>query len=188
MALAKRDKRALILGGVLLAIIAAYFGMIEPATRAYADLTERHSTTANKLAMTRREGQKRAYMNERVKTWEVKAGTLSPPKPYGEAITTIGSQIIAAAQTCEVELQGAIPTAPSPWPDDAQLERSLINVDALADWERIFKLIAALYRIDGVLSIEQMDLTSGERGKLKVRLSISIFLQAAPAGGDKWAS
>ncbi len=188
MALTPRDKRALTVGGAAIAIMALYFGVIEPAAYAYGELTHRHSTVANRLAMSRRDAQKREYMSERVRTWEAKAGTLSPPKPYGEAITTIGSQIVAAAQSCEVELQGEIPTAATPWPEDSQLQQAIINVDAQSDWEKIFKFIAALYHIDGVLSVEQMDLNMGERGKLKVRLGVSIFIQAAPAGGGSWAS
>jgi hypothetical protein len=63
----------------------------------------------------------------------------------------------------------------------------MFNMDAQSEWEKLFRFMAALYRIEGVLSIEQMDLTTGDRGRLKLRLSLSLLSQAAPAGGDAWS-
>ncbi len=190
MALSTRDKRALYFGGAALALIGLYFGVIEPTYHAYSDLAGRHESAANRLAAARREQQKNAYAEERIKEWESKAGLLTPPKLYGEAITSVGSQIIAAAQSSNVELAASTPAAATPWPEDSQLEQALINIDAQAEWENVFKFISALYRIEGVLSVEQMDLGTVEPkrdNKLKLRLAVSILLQAAPNRGGRWA-
>lgn len=188
MEMTARDQRAIILGGAALGLLALYAGVIEPSAKAHDVMMRSHAAAAQQLAGKRREQQKQAYEVEQIKQWEAKAGTLAAPKPHSETITRVGSEIIGAAQSSGVELQSATPGQPTLWPEDASLEQCLVSIEAKADWENAFKFVAALYRIDGVLSVEQMELSSGDKkggGKLTLRLSVSLLFQARPAGGAR---
>jgi hypothetical protein len=78
---------------------------------------------------------------------------------------------------------------------------------AEAGWENVFKFIAALYRIPGLLSVEQMDLTvaagapgggppgmppgmggaPGQPGRLGTRLTASVLVAANPRSEERGA-
>ena len=81
-------------------------------------------------------------------------------------------------------------TGAKAWPENPSLEIASINIDAEAGWENVFKFVAALYRIPGVLSVERMDLPgkSKKGGKLTLRLTVSVLIKAAPRDEDRWAS
>src|SRR4029078_94748 len=139
-----------------------------------------HDLAASNLAHRLAQRQKRVYQSQQVIAWEQKWNKLSSPKPYNEGVTTGGSEIVAASQSSGAQLQGATPGAPSPWPDDPQLQQSIFQIEAKANWENVFKFIAALYRIDGVVSVENLDLTGGDaksQGMMNLRLSVSVLLQ-----------
>ncbi len=205
MALSERDRKALVSGGVALGAIGLYVLLIEPLARAYADLVADHERLASKVARSVHVNRKAAYFAEQLAEYEQIAGELSPPKPYDEQITTIGEQIIAAAQKSGVQLRGSTPTAPVPWAEDPTLEMALFRIDAQAGWENVFKFIASVCRIPGVLSVEQLDLSGGPKkggskgpkargparpggnGKITMRLTVSV-LAAAPAKSEiLWA-
>ncbi|MCK4342714.1 MAG: type II secretion system protein M [Phycisphaerae bacterium] len=200
MALNARDRRALILGGVGLGLLALYFGLLEPAAKAYDDLAAEHERLAGQVARTLHNNQKAEYYAERLKEYEQTAGELVQPKPYDEQITTIGEQIMTAAQKSGLQLRSSTPSAAAPWGDDPALELATFQIDAEVawpnamasrpGWENVFKFIGNLYRIPGVLSVERLDLT-GELmkgkpndpnvgGKISVRLTVSV-LAAAPS-------
>ncbi len=191
MAISARDRRALIVGGAAIALIAVYVKIVEPAWTRYDRMVSDHATASLRLAQGVYDRQKQAHQREQVREWEEKSGPLGAPKPYAEGITAIGSQIVAAGQSGGVELQGTTPGAGTPWVDDPQLQQSIIQIEGKADWENVFKFIAALYRIEGVLSVEQMDLSVSDPkkpGKLNLRLNVSVLLQGEKGGGVKWAS
>jgi hypothetical protein len=60
-----------------------------------------------------------------------------------------------------------------------------VLLEADADFEPVFKFIDALYRIDGVLSVENLDLTGDPKkgGKVHVRLTISVLVKSRQTGG-----
>ena len=113
-----------------------------------------------------------------------------PTKRYSEQITTVGEQIVAAAQKNGVQLKGTTPSAVRAWPPDPTLQLAPVLIEADADFEPVFKFIDALYRIDGVLSVESLDLTGDPKkgGKLKMRLTISVLVKSQQTGGARWAS
>ncbi len=187
MALSERDRRALILGGAALGIIAAYLLVVKPLVNGYHGLLREHDAVAQAAARKVYEQRKADYLTAAVKEWEDKAGTLSPPKPYSEQITAVGERIVAAAQESGVQLQGTTPSAASAWPGDGQVSQATMQIEAQSNWESVFKFVAALYRIPGVVSVETMDLT-GEKGgeKLKLRLGVSVLV--APVSEKRWAS
>ena len=188
MALSERDRRALIVGGAALLVLALYFGVVEPVGGGYQHMVKDHDSTAARLARVLSDRQRRVYRLEQVRDWEAKTGPLGAPKPHDQAISTVGSAIVAAAQSNNIELQGATPGAATPWGPDPQLLQSIVQIDAKSEWENVFKFIAALYKIDGVLSVEQMDLSGDPKnpGKLSLKLGVSVLLQGDAAGGGKW--
>ena len=103
-------------------------------------------------------------------------------------MTAVSERVVAAATESGLKLQGAAPGAPVAWEDDASLQRASILIDAEADWEKVFKFIAALYRSEGVLSVEQMELSSKKDGKLTVKLTVSFLLQSTVEGRNPWTS
>jgi type II secretory pathway component PulM len=212
MALSARDRRAAILGSVGLGLIGLYLLAIEPLAKAYEDLVSDHERLAAKVARTIRDNRKAEYFAERLADYEQTAGELSPPRPYDEQITTVGEQITAAAQQSGIQLQGFTPTSAVPWGEDPALELALFHIDAqtswqqvtraAASWENVFKFIASLYRIPGVLSIERLDLSSvaskggpseggpdgpGKGGKITLRLTVSVLVKAASKNEGPWA-
>jgi len=192
MEISERDKRALKLGGLGLGIIAAYFLVVEPLISSYDGLVADHKVLAAKVKRVIYENRKTKYLIERIAECEEKSGELLPPKPYSEQITTVGDKITTAAQKTGVEMKNSTRTAAKPWPDDPTLEMALIHVDAQAGWENVFKFIGELYRIPGVLSVEQMNLSSGPKkgGKITLTLTVSVLVQASPEGKQgrqQWA-
>ena len=194
MNISSRDRRAIILGGAAVGSIVLYFFAIEPAINGYLGMLNAHKTAAENVKHAVRDARQLASFQSQIKDWETKAGPLVPTKTYSEQITTIGSRILTAAGESGVQLQGATPTTPTPWVDPSslktpgmpavdKLEQALVNVDAQGDWESVFKFVAALYHIEGVLSVEQMDLNNdGKGGPIKIRLSVSVLMKASSEG------
>jgi hypothetical protein len=191
MEISPRDRRALVMGVCALAVIVLYFAVLEPVWGWYDRMADAHATAALRLGQAVYDRQKQVHQREQVREWEAVSGSLGAPKLYAEGMTYIGAQIIAAGQSSGVELQGTSPGAGAPWVEDPRLQQSVIQIDGKADWENVFKFITALYRIEGVLSVEQMDLSISDPkkpGKLNLRLSVSVLLQGESGGGAKWAS
>ena len=208
MELSTRDRRAVIFGGVGLGLIAVYFLGLEPLARAYGRLSSEHDRLAGRVARALYETQKAAYYTERIAQHEEAFGELVSPKPYDEQVTTVGAQILTAAQTNGLQLRGVTPAEAGPWADDPTLALALFHVDAEVmwenartaggSWEQVFKFIASVYRIPGVLSVERLDLSSdikpgqaydpNKPGKLTVRLTVSVLVGAHPGSSDPWAS
>ncbi|GMU23578.1 MAG: hypothetical protein AMXMBFR13_36560 [Phycisphaerae bacterium] len=194
MTISERDRRALVLGGVALGVIIVYFGIVEPLGALHAD----HEQAADAILARIKETRSLQAVESEVQLWEEKAGDLVPTKTYAEQITAVGAALITAAGENGVQLQGATPTGATPWTDEGMvrtqagtaLEQATIHIDAQADWENVFKFITAIYRIDGVLSVEQLSLSSDPKagGKLKMRLSISVLAKTSGQGGGLWAS
>jgi len=192
MTLSERDRRALIFGAATLGVIGAYFGVFEPLLGRYERLVKWHGELAARIKRDVMDSRKLALQQEQVKTWEEKAGALVVERSYSEQITAVGSRIVAAAGENQVQLQGATPTAPTPWVDtwavagkeEERLEQAVINIDAQGGWENAFKFIAAVYRIDGILSVEQLELSGDPKqgGQLKMRLAISVLMKASGEG------
>ena len=188
MSLSRRDRRA-IKGGVAgLAVLGLYFGVVEPLEGRYDRLVTRHQSAAEQIARNIEEKQRLTAKEGQVKDWEEKAGSLVVEKTYGEQMTAVGSRIITAANENQVQIQGATPTSATPWVDPPgsvgpKLEQASFNIDAQGGWENVFKFLAAVYRIEGVLSVEQLDLTGdGKGGPLKVRLVVSVLMKASAEG------
>ena len=190
MSMSQRDRRAIKLGVAGAAVLGLYFGVVEPLEGRYDRLVERHQTSAEKIARNIEEKQRLAAKEAEVKTWEEKAGTLVVEKTYSEQMTAVGSRIMTAAGENQVQIQGVIPTAATPWVDapgsagaGPKLEQASFNIDAQGPWENVFKFLAAVYRIEGVLSVEQLDLNSDAKGgPLKVRLVVSVLMRASAEG------
>jgi Tfp pilus assembly protein PilO len=188
MAMSARDRRAVVFGGAALALMAVYVLVLAPAVRGYRDLVSEHGAADRAVKRYVDDQRKAVVLAARVKEWEAKAGEFAPPKPYGEQMTAVGERIVAAAQESGVNLQGTTPGTPTPWPDDAKVAYAPIQIEAQAGFENVYKFLAALYRIPGVISVEQMDLTGEGKGgdNLKARISISVLV--APASVTPWAS
>ncbi len=206
MALSTRDRRAVYLGGGVLALIAAWTLVIEPAFGAYDRLVTRHQQLARQVSRVEFNRAKADYYRGRVEEFAQQAGLFAEPKPYAEQVTTVAEQILTAAQQSGVQLKGATPTTPGAWADDPSLSLARFHIDAevawpKADqaakaWENIFKFTQALYRTPGVLSIEQLEL-NGEygpgnpndpnlKGKITVRMNLSVLTAHDEAGGQPW--
>ncbi len=185
MALSERDRRALVRGGIALGVIAVYFLGIDPLLAWYDALVSRHEANAASVARVITNQRKAGHYRDQVSEMEEEVGGLSTPKPYSEQITAMSEKVITAAQQSGLNLKGATPTAAIAWPEDPSLKQASILIDAEAGWENVFKFIAALYRTEGVLSVEQIEL-SGEGGKV-VKLTISVLVKAPESSDDPWA-
>ncbi|MHC4442373.1 MAG: type 4a pilus biogenesis protein PilO [Planctomycetota bacterium] len=190
MALSERDLRALKLGGVGLAIIAFYLLIADPAVNWYNGLVREHQRLANQIAHTIYEKDKQRHNARLVAEWEQKNGPLSAPKPYSEQITAVGNEIVTAGKKSGVKLKNTTPRAAVPWADDPRLQMASIHVDAETGWENVFKFIAAVYRIDGVLSVESVNLSNSSKkgGKMTLRMTISVMVAADQNGNKPWTS
>lgn len=189
MAMTERDRKALKRGGVALGAIVMYFLVIEPVASGYDDLVATHTLLADQVKRAVYDNQKAKYEVKQVAKWEEKAGDLSPPKPYSEQITAVGTALVTAAQKGGVKIKNSAWTGPKPWADDVTLDIVSLRLDAEAGWENVFKFIAELYRIPGVLSIEQMGLTGDPKkgGKLSLRLTVSAMVKAASDTQEPWS-
>jgi hypothetical protein len=191
MALNERDRRAVTLGGAGIGLIVLYMLVIEPMASGYASLVSQHEDLTGQVARAVYTQKKNTHFARQVAEYEGKSGPLLPAKPYGEQMTSVGEQIVAAAGPAQapdsVKIKGSTPAAPIAWAEDPSLEMALIRIDAEADWEKLFEFIANVYRIPGVLSVEQMELTGDPKkgGKIAVRLSVSV-LAKADKQQDSW--
>ena len=190
MTLSKRDRRAVILGGGGLGVLLVYVFVIEPTAGAYADLADEHARLAGRLARQRYENDEAAYYTKRVAEWEARAEPLAPPKPFDEQANHVGEGIVASAQQNQVKLKNTNWSLPTAWPDDPALGLAVLHLEAEADWEPIFKFITAVYAIEGVLSVEEMELRGDPKkgGKLSLSLRVSVLVKADPQEGGLWAS
>jgi hypothetical protein len=184
MALSERDRRAVIMGGIGLGLIVLFIAVIEPLASQYAGLVAEHERCASQVARALYSQKKNAWLARQVAQYEENNGPLSPLKPCGEQVSAVGEQIVAAAQANGVQLKGTTPTAATPWPDDPSLEMAIVRIDAEAEWEKAFGFIAALYCVNGVLSVEQMEMTSDPKkgGKITLRLGVSVLASKAANG------
>jgi len=190
MTLSERDRRALILGGIGLGVIVFYLLILDPVANWYSDLAGEHQRLANQIAQTIYEKDKERHNAELVAKWEQDKGPLSAPKPYSEQITAVSNEIVAAGKKSGIKLKNTTPRAAVPWVDDPKLKRASIIIDAETGWENVFKFIAALYRIDGVLSVESMHLSSSSKkgGKMTLKMTVSVMVQAGQGGKKPWTS
>ncbi len=184
MALSARDRRAVALGGAALGVIGVYLLVVEPLARTYDRMVGEHEQLAAKVARVLRDQRKAEHFAAQIREHEQLFGELLPPRPYDEQITAIGGQLVAAAQMSGVMLRGSTPTAATPWAEDPALELASFVIDAEvlwrnpmapegggneevptpeAAWENVFKFVAGLYRIPGVLSVEQLELATDQR-------------------------
>lgn len=193
MTMSERDRRAVKLGAAALAAMGVYFGVVEPIHGRYQRLVDWHRASAEKIKRNIEEQRRLAVQEEQVKSWEEKVGPLLVERTYSEQMTTVGSRILAAAGDCQVQIQGVTPTPATPWVDSwagsgetggPSLEQATINFEAQGGWENAFKFVAALYRIEGVLSIEQIELSSDPKkgGQLTMRLAMSVLMRASAEG------
>ena len=189
MVLNKRDRRALKLGGTALAVMAVYFFGIEPLWGWYDARVSVHSRATEQVARAVGRQRKADYYAHQVADWESKAGRLTTPRPYAQQITEVSGRIMAAAQQAGVQVKGTTPTAPAVWPDDPSLQRASILIEAEAEWESVFRFIAGLYQAEGILSVEEVDLSGDAKkgGRLNLKLTVSFLVQAE-AGGARWSS
>ncbi len=189
MVLNDRDRRALRLGGIVLAALAVYFLGIEPLWGWYAGRASEHSQASEKVARAVARQRKADSYAQLVADWESRAGRLTPPGPYARQVTEVSGRIMSAAQRAGVQIKGTTPTAPAVWPDDPALQRASILIEADAEWESVFRFIGGLYQSEGILSVEEMDLTGDAKqgGRLNLKLTVSFMVQAQ-AGGGRWSS
>jgi hypothetical protein len=187
MEISGRDRRALIIGAGALAVLGLYVYVADPLWNKYDALVARHEANASRVARILVNEHKAAYYAKQVAEREEKVGSLSPPKPYSEQVTAISGKIVGAAQQSGVQLKGSSPTAPVAWPEDPSLRMATVVIEASAGWEAVFKFVAALYRIEGVLSVEQVELT-GKGGEFALKLTVSFLTQASQQDGNSWSS
>jgi len=188
MNISERDKRALTFGGVAVGAIAAYLIAISPLLNRYDAMVSEHDKAAAKIARILGEERKAAYQAQQIAEWERKASELTDPKPYSEQITAVSHKLVGAYQANGMQVKNSNWTQPTPWPDDRSLSLATIHIDAEADWENVFKFIAAVYRIEGVMSVERMELTGDPKkpGPLTVKLAVSVLVRSE--GDNRWAS
>jgi hypothetical protein len=189
MALSERDRRALVLGGVGLLAIGVYVFGIEPAWSWYDGIVAEHESQAARLGRVRSNEAKADYYTRQIEQWEKEIGVLSPPRPYSEQVSAVTEKIIGAAQPNGTELKGISPAAPAVWPEDPKFDRAAVLVDAEAAWPDIFKFIDALYRTEGVLSVEQLEFAGDPKkgGKLTVKLNVSVLVLAPEESQGGWS-
>jgi hypothetical protein len=187
MEMSRRDRRALILGAGALAVLGLYMYVVEPLWNRYDTLVARHEANASRVARILVNERKAAHYAKQVADLEEKTGPLSLPKPYSEQVTAISGKIVGAAQESGVQLKGSSPTSPVAWPEESSLRMATVVIEANAGWESVFKFVAALYRIEGVLSVEQVELT-GKGGDFALKLTVSFLAQASQQDGNSWSS
>jgi hypothetical protein len=193
MNMSQRDRRAVKLGVAAAVVLGGYFGVVEPLQARYQRLVDWHQAAAEKIARNVEERQRLSVREKEVKECEEKAGPLLVERTYSEQITAVGSRIMAAANESQVQIQGAVPSPPTPWTDawaakgetsgGPQLDQATITIDAQTAWENAFKFVAALYRTEGILSVEQLDLSGDAKGgQLKLHLVVSVLMKASAEG------
>jgi hypothetical protein len=189
MVISERDRRALVLGAVALGALVVYFRGVEPVWGWYDAKVSRHLRAGEQLARAVGRQRKAVHYTQQVADWEAKAGPLTTPKSYAQQVNEVSGRIVEAAQQAGVQIKGATPTAPGMWGDDPDLQRASILIEAEAEWESVFRFVAGLYRAEGVLSIEEMDLSGDAKkgGRLNLKLTVSFMVQAE-AGGARWSS
>jgi len=188
MEITKRDRRALISGAVALGAIGLYILVIEPVLAAHNNTAATHMALARRVSRAIYENQKAKYDAQQVAEWESNSGKLLEPRPYSEQITTVGSDVVVAAKKGGVQIKHSIWDKPKPWHDNPALALATVRIDAEAPWTNVFKFIAGLYRIPGVLSVERMDLSSGPKkgGKITLKLTLSVMVKADANTEQRW--
>jgi type II secretory pathway component PulM len=187
MEIAARDRRAIQFGLIGLGAILLYLLVVDPLIDRYDALAAEHKAQAAKVAKILRDNKKAKFLAETIKIWEDQTGVQSEPKRYSEQVTAVSDRIMTAGQ-CGVQIKNSNWIAPRAWPEDPRFEMAQVQIEAEGDWERLCTFLANLYHTDGVLSVEQMDLSAGTRkdGKAGLKLTLSVLVQANPQNKDHW--
>ena len=190
MTMSERDRRALILGGVGLGAVALYLLAIEPALLRYNQLVvdhRRNSAQTNKINL---ENKQAKYYADRITEWEEQVCELSEPKSLSVQVTKLREQIISAAKSSGAKLKGSTSVTETTWDADQRLRKILMRLEAEAGWEDAFKFVDALYKIENVISVEELDLKGDEKsgGRLTVTLTLSVLAKPDSEAQKTWAS
>jgi type II secretion system (T2SS) protein M len=188
MEISQRDRRAIILGGIGLGVVVLYLLIIEPTMNYYDNLVDEHTVLAAKVARVMRDKQKQPYMKEHLKECEDRYGSQSEPQSYSQQITMVSERLMIASR-CGVKLKNSHWAAAKPWADDPTLELAQIQLDTEGNWASVGKFLGELYRLDGVLGIEQMDMSGDPKkgGKITLRLTVSVLVKSDQQNRNPWA-
>lgn len=188
MVISDRDRRALTLGVAVLAVIGAYLLFDTYVLSWYDAMVADHAVRAGKVAKGISDKKEAMALSSSIAEWEEKAGSLADPPAYSEQSTKVHEQIITAAQKNGVNLKNVNVTAASAWPEDPKLQMASFHIEGETEWPKVFEFIAGLYHIPGVLSVEQIKLSTGkDGGKLAAEMTLSFLVEAARQGGGLWA-
>jgi hypothetical protein len=180
MELTKRDRRAMIFGGAGLAVILIYLWMIEPMLNRYDELTAEHDRLSARAASLLGDERAKPAMEKYIGECESKVGPMAVPGVYSNEITQVGDRIMTAGQ-CGVQIKNTRWISPRPWFDDPKLSMAMVQIDCEGQWESVCKFLAALYRTEGIFSVEQMDMTGDAQkgGMVTMKLTVSVIVQSA---------
>ena len=186
MEITPRDMRAIRMGGAGVGVLVVYFFLFEPIIDHYDRIFENHDVLAAKVSRIYRDNNASPAMEKYIAECEGLVGPLVAPDVYSREITQVSNNVMTAGQ-CGVRIKNTTWVAPRPWPDDPKLQMATLQIDCEGQWESMCRFIAALYRTEGIFSIEQMDMTGDVKkgGMITMKLTVSVLVQAEAqnAGG-----
>jgi hypothetical protein len=180
MELTKRDRRAVIWGGAGLAVILVYLWLIEPVLNRYDALAAEHTRLGAQAASLLGDERAMPAMEKYIGDCETKVGPMAVPGLYSSEMTKVGDKIMTAGQ-CGVQIKNTRWISPRPWFDDPKLSMAMVQIDCEGQWESVCKFLAALYRTEGIFSVEQMDMAGEAQkgGTITMKLTVSVIVQSA---------
>lgn len=185
MEISARDRRALGGLGVAFVMVLGYLFVVEPLCEKYEAMVTEHSNLAGRLSRIRRADQEAKYLAGKVAELEEKGIDLSPPTFYYDQVNMVSEKIHTAGQQTKTKLKSLKPATAKSFPDDRTLQIAMISLEGEGGWEDVFKFMAALNRIPGVLSVEKFKL-KGKGGKLNLQMTVSVLVKAEPRKEGPW--
>jgi hypothetical protein len=181
MELTKRDRRAIVWGGIGLGIVLIYLWIIEPVMDRYGEMTADHAILSSRVSAMIRDQRAMPVMEKYVRDCEGKVGPMAEPEFYSGEITKVSDNIMTAGQ-CGVQIKNTRWIAPKPWPTDPKLSMAQVQIDCEGQWENICRFLGALYRTAGIFSVEQMDMAGDVQkgGMITMKLTVSVIVRSAP--------
>jgi hypothetical protein len=190
MEMSKRDRRALVMGGLALGVIAIYFYGIEPLLAWHDGLLAGHHEGAARISGIEEDRRKAERWTQIIEQREQDCGELVEPVEASEQITRLTQEIMDAAKKAGVELKESTCSSAVAWPDDPSLQRATFTIKAKVGWENTFKLVDALYHVSNVLSVESFELAKDPKkgNEMTVELQVSVLVKAPQTSETPWAS
>jgi len=182
--LTDKDKRALVMGAVGLAVIIAWFGIVEPVGSALVSGRRRSGTgLANLRRLDNRTSRYGARMKE-LRELMARANLADEPVEEPLQSNRVTDAILKAAKASKIKVKSARSNAPEPLDDFEAYQAVRINVSLDGTFGTLAGFLAKLETTPGVVGVIDIRI-AGQSKPGQVTTTLAVMTLAKPPKGEE---